>query len=183
MPRVTRPTGIRGQYTVLREIESPHENRPTRHYQIREGGDGVVYCTCPGYRFRRTCRHMDQYNQELAQEEAHAAFSVDRGDVISYSVRGRPITPGQSIPAELGMNPGTGPTPSRTVRTAWTPQFDQEGRVIPRVKPIKTKHYEVYDEDKLLGIVTGESSEQVLGRFTRTSKNTDKLTVKQVRTQ
>ena len=44
-------------YRVLRDITSPHENRPDRHYQIREGRDGTVYCSCLGWRFRQTCRH------------------------------------------------------------------------------------------------------------------------------
>jgi len=31
-------------------------------YEIRRGADGVVYCTCPAWRFgHRPCKHMRQY--------------------------------------------------------------------------------------------------------------------------
>jgi hypothetical protein len=30
-------------------------------YEIRRGDDDVIYCTCPAWRFRRTCKHLQAY--------------------------------------------------------------------------------------------------------------------------
>lgn len=35
------------------------ESDPNVTYQVTKTGDGALQCTCPGYRFRRTCKHVD----------------------------------------------------------------------------------------------------------------------------
>lgn len=37
-------------------------------YEIRRGGDGVIYCSCPAWRFRKTCKHLDAYLQAHPEE-------------------------------------------------------------------------------------------------------------------
>ena len=44
---------------VLKEIES--RSTPGLTYEMRLGRDGVVYCTCPAWKFSRgfkTCKHL-----------------------------------------------------------------------------------------------------------------------------
>lgn len=43
----------------------PSSSNPSKVYQIRRGGDGNVYCTCPAWKFQkgvspkeRTCKHL-----------------------------------------------------------------------------------------------------------------------------
>ena len=31
-------------------------------YQVIRGHDGVIYCTCPGWKFSRNCKHLQAYN-------------------------------------------------------------------------------------------------------------------------
>ena len=49
----------------IREFEVLETNssasNPAVTHEIRRGGDGIIYCTCPAWRFRRTCRHLDNY--------------------------------------------------------------------------------------------------------------------------
>jgi hypothetical protein len=44
---------------------APSKTNPSKSYEIRRGADGVVYCTCPAWRFQRlksgetrTCKHI-----------------------------------------------------------------------------------------------------------------------------
>lgn len=39
------------------------ESDPNVTYQVTKTADGVLQCTCPGYRFRRTCKHVVRCNQ------------------------------------------------------------------------------------------------------------------------
>ncbi|MSP75402.1 MAG: hypothetical protein EXR12_04635 [Rhodospirillaceae bacterium] len=39
------------------------ESDPNVTYQVTKTVDGVLQCTCPGYRFRRTCKHVVRCNQ------------------------------------------------------------------------------------------------------------------------
>jgi len=56
---------IRGGYKVLQRNES--ESRAGVWYEIREGSDGVVYCNCRAWCFRKTCRHLDAFKIEYPQ--------------------------------------------------------------------------------------------------------------------
>lgn len=39
-------------------------------HEVREGDDGVVYCTCKGWRFhnRRWCKHLENYTQHISED-------------------------------------------------------------------------------------------------------------------
>lgn len=45
----------RGPIAVLGMFESSSSNK---QYEVRVGSDEVVYCTCPGWRFHRNCKHI-----------------------------------------------------------------------------------------------------------------------------
>jgi predicted nucleic acid-binding Zn finger protein len=49
--------------TVLKTVDSL--SRPGQTYQIRIGGDGAMYCTCPAWRFGKgkDCKHLKSYKQ------------------------------------------------------------------------------------------------------------------------
>ncbi len=85
----------RGLYTVLAEF--PSRSRPGVTYEVRQGGDGVVYCSCPKWRFqqgRGGCPHLtDWKTQHLPKTAAgdwhHVDFgSLLPGDILEVQDRG-----------------------------------------------------------------------------------------------
>ena len=50
----------------------PSSSNPSKSYEIRRGGDGVVYCTCPSWRFQknspsaRTCKHIEGWKRNTS---------------------------------------------------------------------------------------------------------------------
>lgn len=45
-------------YTVLDVVVSRETGE---RYEIRRGGDGVTYCQCKGWQFRKTCKHLTRW--------------------------------------------------------------------------------------------------------------------------
>ena len=37
-------------------------SNPSKTYNIIEGNDGVIYCECPGWKFKRDCKHLREYH-------------------------------------------------------------------------------------------------------------------------
>ena len=52
-----------GRYmgTTLKTVVS--SSNPGKFYAIMEGADGVIYCTCTGWKMRKTCKHLDAYHR------------------------------------------------------------------------------------------------------------------------
>ena len=46
-----------------RLAEYTSSRNPGKKYYIIRGDDGVVYCNCPGWRFRKDCKHLRDYNK------------------------------------------------------------------------------------------------------------------------
>ena len=42
----------------------PSSSNPGKTYDIIEGKDGVIYCTCPRWKFAKTCKHLKEWNQK-----------------------------------------------------------------------------------------------------------------------
>lgn len=57
--------------TVLAHV--PSSSNPSVAYEIRLGGDGNVYCTCPAWKFQklppkeRSCKHMKELSGQIAK--------------------------------------------------------------------------------------------------------------------
>jgi hypothetical protein len=45
----------------MREILQTVPGSNGKEWHIIRGHDGVVYCDCPAWRFRRTCKHLQAY--------------------------------------------------------------------------------------------------------------------------
>jgi len=41
-------------------------SNPDVIYKIIEGNDGTIYCECPGWKFKRDCKHLKQYHAKSA---------------------------------------------------------------------------------------------------------------------
>lgn len=60
-------TGMSTSPVVLARNES--SSRPGSFHEVRRGADGVVYCTCPSWRFQknspsnRTCKHIESWKR------------------------------------------------------------------------------------------------------------------------
>lgn len=59
-PQIAHP------YTVLTEVKS--SSNPNLKYEIRVGGDGRTYCSCPAWRFnhRKDCKHLKAWKGALS---------------------------------------------------------------------------------------------------------------------
>lgn len=76
---------------MLKEFES--KSRPGNYYEVRRGGDEVLYCTCPRWRMnqgKKGCTHLDSYIGESKKVKAGNGEVVDieslrRGDIIEVA--------------------------------------------------------------------------------------------------
>jgi hypothetical protein len=56
------------QAVVLARFAS--KSNPSLSHEVRQGADGVVFCSCPSWRFQknsptnRTCKHIEQWKSE-----------------------------------------------------------------------------------------------------------------------
>lgn len=55
----------------------PSKSNPNRSYELREGSDGVIYCSCPAWAFSKvrpkSCKHMVDWATSIATGGAHLA--------------------------------------------------------------------------------------------------------------
>lgn len=43
----------------------PSSSSPGKEHEVREGGDGVIYCTCPAWRMqKKQCKHLQDFTQK-----------------------------------------------------------------------------------------------------------------------
>lgn len=85
-------TNMPKPYTVLTRVKS---ESGSWEYEIRTSHrTGVTYCTCKGYGFHKTCKHMEAYNKNpvIAQPSATPAINVPKVK-----------SPGEVLVAELAM--------------------------------------------------------------------------------
>ncbi|MDD5428770.1 MAG: hypothetical protein PHI58_06030 [Candidatus Omnitrophica bacterium] len=47
---------------VLDTVQS--SSNPGKTYDIMEGKDGVIYCTCTAWKMRKTCKHLKEWEQK-----------------------------------------------------------------------------------------------------------------------
>lgn len=69
-------------------------SNPGKEYQIVQGRDGVVYCTCTSWKMRKHCKHLDHYNSAAqakirvsAKREARINGEPDIQLVIENEIR------------------------------------------------------------------------------------------------
>jgi len=89
----------RGEYEVLNTYES--ESKPGLMHEVRRGGDGVVYCTCPRWRLnqgRKSCRHLDEYLRGAQPQQVEVVWKpiefhgLRAGDILECrTLAGRPM--------------------------------------------------------------------------------------------
>ena len=67
----------------------PSSSNPGKTYDIIEGKDGVIYCTCTAWKMRKTCKHLKEWTRKnitpenLVQEDKPG--SID--EVVSAEVQ------------------------------------------------------------------------------------------------
>lgn len=84
----------RGDYVVLKTF--PSRSSPGTEYEVRRGGDGTVYCTCPQWRFKQGrggCKHLAEWKRRNAPARAAGApcagvAGIQVGDVLEVNDRG-----------------------------------------------------------------------------------------------
>ncbi len=70
-PRPRKEKGTRRQLTMNRRHSMgrildtvPSSSNPGKTYDIIEGKDGVIYCTCTAWKMRKTCKHLKEWHQK-----------------------------------------------------------------------------------------------------------------------
>lgn len=69
----------------------PSKTNPSKSYEIRRGKDGVIYCTCPSWRYQRlgkgetrTCKHLAAFfAANLSNPEAVGVTKSECGHHLS----------------------------------------------------------------------------------------------------
>ncbi len=60
------------------------KSNPSKSYDIIEGGDGVIYCECMGWKMHRDCRHLREYHSGTLPKKVNQYKAVHKPD--------RPVT-------------------------------------------------------------------------------------------
>ena len=55
----------------------PSSSNPGKTYDIMEGKDGVIYCTCTAWKMRKTCKHLKAWEEKNQAPESHAKGEAD----------------------------------------------------------------------------------------------------------
>ena len=51
---------------------NPSSSNPAKSYNIIKGADDVIYCDCPGWKMRKTCKHLEEFNANATPPSAGA---------------------------------------------------------------------------------------------------------------
>ncbi len=66
----------------------PSSSNPGKTYDIIEGKDGVIYCTCTAWKMRKTCKHLKEWTQKNLTPENLVKDDPDSLDeVVSAEVQ------------------------------------------------------------------------------------------------
>jgi hypothetical protein len=58
-----------------------------KEYEIRQGKDGVVYCSCPRWGFKRTCKHLDDYRAGVYDVSRTGVYNGAHTTPVSEAAR------------------------------------------------------------------------------------------------
>ena len=72
---------------TLAEVVS--KSNPSQKYEIKMGKDGKVYCTCPRWKYKRTCKHLDEFFKMVHKKGAEMVQ-----DGIKQALKARPTPVG-----------------------------------------------------------------------------------------
>lgn len=80
---------------LLGQIRS--SSNPNKFYDIKLGGDGVVYCMCQAWKMNKWCKHLDEWHGQQVQaiqpnaqnlhKKVKAILEEEKGGVVDEIVR------------------------------------------------------------------------------------------------
>ena len=65
---------------ILDTVQS--SSNPGKTYDIIEGKDGVIYCTCTAWKMRKTCKHLKAWEQKNLTPENRVKDEPDSIDAV-----------------------------------------------------------------------------------------------------
>lgn len=63
---------------ILQQVQS--SSNPDVVHEVRLGKDDKMYCTCPGWRHYRHCKHLDAYVEKMMQTAKFACECYRNGN-------------------------------------------------------------------------------------------------------
>jgi len=75
---------------ILDTVQS--SSNPGKTYDIIEGKDGVIYCTCTAWKMRKTCKHLKAWTaknltENLVKDEPNSLNEVVSAEVSKLLAR------------------------------------------------------------------------------------------------
>lgn len=89
----------RGQFTIL--ATNPSSSSPGKVYEVRRGGDGVLYCTCRGWTTHKHCWHLDSWkasHPHLMPQAQTTVAAVQSVAVVRPGAPARVAPPAAPVP-------------------------------------------------------------------------------------
>jgi hypothetical protein len=81
---------------------NPSSSNPSVVYRVLRGGDGVIYCDCPGWKMRKDCKHLKAYHAANGSQPivtpALMGVSVKKTAKVVSSSTWTPSTTGPMLP-------------------------------------------------------------------------------------
>lgn len=115
------------------------KSNPSKSHEVRRGADGVVYCTCPSWRFQknspsnRTCKHIEMWKSSTMVGGVSLASVMGPGPVAVRAPRkpraAKPVAPkpAPTMTVEVHGHMATIPCPPPegcTVESFEEPEWD-----------------------------------------------------------
>lgn len=70
------------QPRVLAKV--PSKSNPAKSYEIRLGGDGVVYCTCRAWVTNKFCKHLEEYHSRNMTPAYPTTPNINPNAVVEF---------------------------------------------------------------------------------------------------
>src|SRR5882672_9100054 len=81
---------------------NPSSSNPNIVYRVLKGGDGVIYCDCPGWKMRKDCKHLKAYHTSKGTKGTAPAL-------MGAPVQNAPKVKSQSTKGGVFVLPASGP--------------------------------------------------------------------------
>lgn len=89
---------MRSTVTTARLLgKVPSSSNPLKSYEIRLGGDGVVYCSCQAWKINKYCKHLEQWHSAAVKNQPAHVNPQNMEELIIAQVLADQAAPNKSL--------------------------------------------------------------------------------------